>query len=68
MNAPSLTVLSLGGGVPDCAIFADTGWEPPSVYEHVAMDEAVSGTGADGWVRERVQGTLWGLIRAILIC
>ena len=57
---PSLTVLSLGGGVqssvmalmasqslpptgsggafdrvPDCAIFADTRWEPPSVYEHV---------------------------------
>ncbi len=53
MNAPpTLTVLSLGGGVqssvmalmaregafgrvPDCAIFADTHWEPPSVYEHV---------------------------------
>ena len=49
---PSLTVLSLGGGVqssvmalmanegafdrlPDCAIFADTHWEPPRVYEHV---------------------------------
>ena len=48
---PSLTVISLGGGVqssvmalmasqgafdrvPDCAIFADTRWEPPSVYEH----------------------------------
>ena len=61
MNAaPTLTVLSLGGGVqssvmalmageslpptgsggafdrvPDCAIFADTHWEPPSVYEHI---------------------------------
>ena len=61
MNAaPTLTVLSLGGGVqssvmalmageslpptgsggafdriPDCAIFADTHWEPPSVYEHL---------------------------------
>lgn len=50
--APSLTVLSLGGGVqssvmalmasegtlhraPDCAIFADTRWEPPSAYEHI---------------------------------
>ena len=50
-SAPSLTVISLGGGVqssvmallasegafdriPDCAIFADTGWEPPSIYEH----------------------------------
>ena len=49
---PSLTVISLGGGVqssimalmasqgafdrvPDCAIFADTRWEPPSVYEHI---------------------------------
>ena len=49
---PTLTVLSLGGGVqssvmalmasrgafdrtPDCAIFADTRWEPPSVYEHL---------------------------------
>ena len=50
--SPTLTVLSLGGGVqssvmalmasaggfdriPDCAIFADTRWEPPSVYEHI---------------------------------
>ena len=49
---PTLTVISLGGGVqssvmtlmagegafdriPDCAIFADTHWEPPGVYEHV---------------------------------
>ena len=49
---PTLTVLSLGGGVqssvmalmasqgafdraPDCAVFADTRWEPPSVYEHI---------------------------------
>ena len=57
---PTLTVISLGGGVqssvmalmasrslpptgsggafdrvPDCAVFADTRWEPPSVYEHV---------------------------------
>ena len=51
-NPPTLTVLSLGGGVqtsvmalmagegafdrvPDCAVFADTQWEPPSVYEHI---------------------------------
>ena len=56
---PTLTVLSLGGGVqssvmalmvgegafgraPDCAIFADTRWEPPSVYEHVE------------WLRDRL--------------
>lgn len=48
---PLLRVLSLGAGVqsttlalmaargeieaPDCAIFADTGWEPASVYEHL---------------------------------
>ena len=49
---PSLTVISLGGGVqstvmalmasrgafdrvPDCAVFADTHWEPPSIYEHL---------------------------------
>jgi hypothetical protein len=47
-----LRVLSLGAGVqsttlalmaangdheaPDCAIFADTGWEPKAVYEHLA--------------------------------
>lgn len=24
------------GPMPDCAIFADTGWEPPAVYEHLA--------------------------------
>ena len=23
------------GRMPDCAIFADTHWEPPSVYEHI---------------------------------
>ena len=56
---PSLTVISLGGGVqssvmtlmasqgafdniPDCAIFADTQWEPPSVYEHIE------------WLRDRL--------------
>lgn len=51
MNNPRLRVLSLGAGVqsttlalmaahseiepPDCAIFADTGWEPKAVYEHL---------------------------------
>jgi hypothetical protein len=24
------------GPMPDCAIFADTGWEPNAVYEHLA--------------------------------
>ena len=61
---PSLTVISLGGGVqssvmalmasrgafdrtPDCAIFADTRWEPPSVYEHIE------------WLRDRLSFPLY---------
>lgn len=52
-----LRVLSLGAGVqsttlalmaahgeiepPDCAIFADTGWEPGEVYAHLAWLEGV---------------------------
>lgn len=51
MSAPVLRVLSLGAGVQstsllllaaegrlpalDAAIFADTGWEPRAVYEHL---------------------------------
>lgn len=51
LAAPKLRILSLGAGVqsttlalmaakgelpaPDCAIFADTGWEPRAVYEHL---------------------------------
>ena len=35
----SVMALMAGGGafgrVPDCAIFADTGWEPPTIYEHL---------------------------------
>ncbi len=51
-STPSLTVISLGGGVqssvmalmasggafgaiPDCAIFADTHWEPSTIYTHL---------------------------------
>jgi len=26
--------------MPDCAVFADTGWEPPAVYEHLDWLEA----------------------------
>ena len=54
LSSPTLTVISLGGGVqstvmalmasedafdrtPDCAIFADTHWEPPSIYEASGM-------------------------------
>lgn len=55
-DVPALTVLSLGAGVqsttlalmaaageierPDCAIFADTGWEPKQVYDHLDRLEA----------------------------
>lgn len=51
MSTPAITVLSLGAGVqstvlalmacdgtlpkPDAAIFADTGWEPKRVYDHL---------------------------------
>ena len=56
MTAPRLRILSLGAGVqsttlalmaargeieaPDCALFADTGWEPRAVYEHLNRLEA----------------------------
>jgi hypothetical protein len=56
MQAYDLKVLSLGAGVqstclllmalegeierPDCAIFADTGWEPKGVYEHLGRLQA----------------------------
>ena len=31
------------GPMPDCAIFADTGWEPNAVYEHLAwLDRRMS--------------------------
>lgn len=55
-DTPRLTVLSLGAGVqsttvallaaygeisaPDCAIFADTEWEPRAVYDHLDRLEA----------------------------
>lgn len=29
------------GPMPDCAIFADTGWEPPHVYEHLEKLESI---------------------------
>ena len=64
MSSPTLTVISLGGGVqstvmalmaskgafdriPDCAIFADTRWEPPSIYEHLA------------WLKDRLSFPLY---------
>ena len=61
---PTLTVISLGGGVqssvmalmanegafdrlPDYSIFADTRWEPPSIYEHLT------------WLRDRLSFPLY---------
>ena len=35
------------GRTPDCAIFADTRWEPPSVYEHIE------------WLKDRVPFPLY---------
>lgn len=62
MRTPTITVLSLGAGVqsttlallavegvlpkPDAAIFADTGWEPKAVYDHLdRLDAALSDAG-----------------------
>ena len=58
MSEPTLRILSLGAGVqstvlllmacegtlprPDAAIFADTGWEPAQVYDHLARVTAVA--------------------------
>jgi hypothetical protein len=58
MTAPVLRVLSLGAGVQsscllllslagelprvDAAVFADTGWEPRAVYQHLARLEAAA--------------------------
>lgn len=57
LEGAKLRVLSLGAGVqsttlalmsargdiemPDCAVFADTGWEPEAVYQHLAWLETV---------------------------
>ena len=35
--------------LPDCAIFADTRWEPPSIYEHLA------------WLTDRLSFPLYGV-------
>ena len=37
VQSTTLLLMALDGTLPaiDCAIFADTGWEPASVYEHL---------------------------------
>ncbi|GAA5542298.1 MULTISPECIES: hypothetical protein [Brucella] len=40
------------GPMPDCAIFADTGWEPKAVYEHLAWLRSPIRTGFRGILGE----------------
>ena len=38
VQSTTLALLAVRGEIgpmPDCAIFADTGWEPRAVYEHL---------------------------------
>jgi len=37
VQSTALALLSIDGKLPpiDCAIFADTGWEPAAVYQHL---------------------------------
>jgi hypothetical protein len=62
------------GPMPDCAIFADTGWEPKAVYEHLAwlmspnvlpftVHMVSDGNIRDGLVRG-AQGERWASIPA----
>lgn len=60
-DEPTIRVLSLGAGVqsttlallavegvlpkPDAAVFADTGWEPRRVYDHLDRLESVLAAG-----------------------
>ena len=48
VQSTTLLLMSLDGTLPkvDCAIFADTGWEPARVYEHLALiTDAAAGGG-----------------------
>ncbi|WP_245930291.1 hypothetical protein [Allonocardiopsis opalescens] len=44
MQSTTLLLLACQGVIPrfDYAIFADTGWEPPSVYRHLQRLEAIA--------------------------
>ena len=48
VQSTTLYLLSAEGRIPpyDVALFADTGWEPRSVYDHLARLEAFAGAGA----------------------
>jgi hypothetical protein len=44
VQSSTVLLMSLSGVLPrlDCAIFADTGWEPAAVYQHLEWLESVS--------------------------
>ena len=44
------------GRLPDCAIFADTRWEPPSIYEHLT------------WLRDRLSFPLYVVDNGRSLC
>ena len=42
VQSSTMALLAADGSIkprPDCAIFADTGWEPRGVYDHLAWLE-----------------------------
>ena len=38
--------------IPDCAIFADTRWEPPSIYEHLEWLKDGCASHCTSWTME----------------
>lgn len=45
VQSTTMLLMAMHGEIepmPDCAIFADTGWEPKAVYDHLAWLESVS--------------------------
>ena len=49
--------------MPDCAIFADTGWEPKAVYRHLEwLETALPFPGASGVGRQSARGDADGRV------
>ena len=45
VQSTTMLLMAMHGEIepmPDCAIFADTGWEPQAVYDHLAWLESIS--------------------------
>ena len=43
--------------VPDCAVFADTRWEPPSIYTHLEwLSKVSSGFPSTSWTTGEASG------------